>query len=418
MATIIGIFISLLFAFFLVRLVYRQSGLHKLAVKLSFSKPRAIEGETLTLTTVLTNEKWLPLPWVAVKFRVSRHLLFADTDNSNITDQYYRNDLYNILMRQRVTRRLKFECGKRGFYRIDTVDLAAWDILMEAKNAEVVPVGAHLTVYPAMISVSEVDNICVQIYGHMRAKSVIHPDPFSFRGIREYSPSDPLRAVNFKASAKGQELMVNLWEHMNSREVIMLYNLERHSVWHNEVLDEHTIKVVASLADRLTQENVPIRFITNGVLEKVESNDDTVVEEKKNLKERLSAKENAPSYAKRILGDTVEAAKNSPPPTEIHEGIGELHLTRILEALALLDVNETNVAPFNEILARAFLEYKTVPEYWIISTYHGPELTEVYSQIKEQGARVVWILPYSVGLRTSEDDISLSPKVREEVILV
>jgi len=417
MATIIGIFLSVLSVFFLIRLIYRRSGLHKLAVEISFSKPRATQGEKLTLTTVLTNEKWLPLPWVAVKFRVSRHLLFADTDNSNITDQYYRNDLYNILMRQRITRRLNFECSKRGFYRIDSVDLAAWDMLMEAKNAEIVPADAHLTVYPTMLTVPEVDNICVQIYGHMRAKSVIHPDPFSFRGIREYSPNDPLRAVNFKASAKGQGLMVNLWEYMNSREVIMLYNLERHSIWHNEVLDEHTIKVVASLADRLTQENVPIRFITNGAMEKVELSGGTVAEDKKNLFERLAEKEKAPSHARRLLGDTVAVAEST-PITEIHEGIGELHLTRILEALALLDVSKTNVAPFHEILTRAFQEYKTVPEYWIISTYHGPELTEVYRQIKEQGARVVWILPYSVGLRTGEDDISLPPDVREQVILV
>lgn len=380
--TVIGIFVAVMLAFFLIRLVYNRSALDKLDVKVSFSSSRATEGAKLTLTTVLTNSKWLPLPWVAVKLRVSRHLIFADMENAQITDQYYRNDLYNILMRQRITRRLSFTCGRRGYYYIPSVDLAAWDILMESKNAEMVECGAHLTVYPATLPAPQVDNLCVQIYGQLRARNIMHPDPFSFRGLREYSPNDPLKAINFKASAKAQELMVNLWEYMNARQVILLYNLQRYSVWHNEVLDEFTIKVVASLAERLVHENVPVRFITNG---------------------------HCANIAQATLPDKI---------TEVPEGVGELHLERIFETLAHVDAEQTQVAPFHEILANTAREYKLEPEYWLISTYHGPELEEVYKDLRAKGARTVWILPFSVGLRTAESDIILSPEIRENVVIV
>ena len=382
--TVIGVFLAIVLAFFIIRTLYRRSGLRKLDVQVSFSKPRATEGASLVLTTVLTNSMWLPLPWVSVKLKVSRHLLFADMENAQVTDFFYRNDLYNILMRQRITRRLSFVCGKRGYYPIPAVDLAAWDILMESKSAAIVGCNAHLTVYPATLPAAEVEDICVQIYGQMKARNIMYPDPFSFRGIREYSTHDPLKAVNFKASAKAQELMVNLWEHTNARQVILMYNLQRYSIWHNEVLDEYSIKLVASLAEKLTSENVPVRFITNG----------------------LSIK----------FDDAQAGIINN--ATEIQEGIGDMQLERILETLAYLDLEQTDVAPFASILKKTAETYKYEPEYWLVSTYHEPDLEAVYKEVMAQGARTVWVLPSTVGIRMDTQDITLSPEICEQVILL
>ena len=378
--TVIGIFLAVVLAFFIVRMLYHRAGLRGLDVQVSYSKPRATEGAKLVLTTVLTNAMWLPLPWVSVKLKMSRHLLFADMENAQVTDFFYRNDLYSILMRQRITRRLAFTCGNRGYYPIPNVDITAWDILMETKTAHIVECNAHLTVYPAYLPVEEVDEICVQIYGQLKARNIIYPDPFSFRGIREYSHHDPLKAVNFKASAKAQELMVNLWEHTNARQVILLYNLQRYSLWHNEVLDEYSIKLTASLAERLTSINVPVRFITNG---------HSVI--------------------------TSDAAAEG--ITEVAEGIGEMQQERILETLAYLDVTQTNVTPFAQILTSTAEAYKYEPEYWLISTYHEPDLEAAYKELLAQGARAVWVMPAKIGIRLSADDITLSPEIREQVIL-
>ena len=384
--TVIGVFLAIMAAFFIVRILYRLAGLKKLDINVSFSKSRAVEGAGLYITTVLTNAMWLPLPWVSVKLKVSKHLIFSDMENAQVTDFFYRNDLYNILMRQRITRRLAFTCAKRGYYIIPTVDIAAWDILMEAKSASIVGCGAHLTVYPASLPVAEVDDICVQIYGQLKARNIIYPDPFSFRGIREYSIHDPLKAVNFKASAKAQELMVNLWEYTNARQVILLYNLQRYSVWHNEVLDEYTIKLVASLAERLASENVPVRFITNGISVDIDGE--------------------------------PKATASIENTTEISEGIGDMQLERILEALAYLDLEQTDVVPFAEILSKTAETYKFEPEYWLVSTYHEPDLEDAYKELMASGARTVWVLPSTVGIRMDTDNITLSPEIREQVILV
>ena len=378
----LSLFLAIVLAFLVIRLLYWRMDLNKLTGTVSFSAPRAVEGSKLVLTTVLTNTMWLPMPWVAVKLKVSMHLIFADMENANVTDYFYRHDLYNMLMRQRITRRLSFVCGKRGYYHISHLDVTAFDILMESKNAAKIKCNARLTVYPSYLPVPEVDNICAQIYGHLRARNIIHPDPFSFRGIREYTPGDPLKAINFKASAKAQDLMVNLWEHMNARQVILLFNLQRHNRWHNEVLDEYAIKLVASLAQRLINDNIPVRFITNGQKEKTD--------------------------------DELPYAES----TVITEGVGDIQLERILEALAHIDLAQTDVSPFSEILKSTAEDYKYELEYWLISTYHGQDLEEEYRKLAAQGVRTVWILPRSTGVRLSDDEITLSKEIREQVILL
>ena len=381
---VISIFLAMVLVFLLMGLVYRRSGLDKLTVKVSFSATRATEGAKLVLTTVLTNTKWLPMPWVAVKLKVSKFLLFDDMENAQVTDHFYRNDLYNILMRQRITRRLNFVCSKRGYYYIPSVDVTAWDIMMDTKSAAPIKCGANLTVYPSFLSAAEVDNLCVQIYGQLRTQSVMHPDPFSFKGIREYSPRDPLKAVNFKASAKAQELMVNLWEHTNAREVILLFNLQKHNLWHNEVLDEYAIKLVVSLAERLLSENIPIRFISNGICANTSQDPDL-----------------APNQA-----------------IEISNGVGDMQLERILEAMAHLDLAQTKVSQFSKILELTVAQYKTEPEYWLISTYHGIDLEDAYINLMNQGARTVWVLPKSTGIRLADHEITLSDEIREKVIIL
>jgi len=379
MAGILGVFLAIFIVFALIRAAYRRVDIDKLAIEVKFTKARVFEGEKLALVTVLTNANWLPLPWVNLRLCVPRYFQFGDTVNTGTSNHFFRNDVYNILMRQRIRRRFSFVCNKRGFYDITYVNVSSWDILMESDNYKTVPVSAQLTVYPSLLDVPQVDNLCAEIYGVLSSNNILHPDPLTFRGIREYSPRDPQKAINFKASAKAQELMVNLWEHVNSREVILMYNLERHSIWHNDILDEYTIKVVASLAQRLSREGIPLRFITNG----------------------------------------VQANSNQAHPiTEVHEGVGELHLEGIYEVLALMDVAKGDVAPFHDILGVTSPKYKNQPEYWVVSSHQGTQLEEAYTRLIERGARGAWILPCSVGLKADENNITLSSKIREQVILV
>jgi uncharacterized protein (DUF58 family) len=300
---------------------------------------------------VVTNRKWLPLPWLGVKFQVDRELEFADMSAAKISDLYYRHDLFHILMHQKITRRLKFTCAKRGYYAIRGLEVTGWDILMENKYIKQFVVDTRLTVYPATLDIAEADALCTRVYGHLRTIYPIHPDPFSFRGIREYSPHDPMKSINFKASAKALDLMVNVWDFSNARQIVILLDVERHIIWHNESLEERAIKIAATIAERMNAQGVPLAFYTNG---------------------------------KSVINGAT---------TQIIAGKGGVQLRRILEALSYINMYAENIIPFTETLRNLAAASDTEPEYWLISPYYSKETAQALAKLRETGARTAWIMP-------------------------
>jgi len=355
--TAISVIISLLLALWLIWFVYSRQSLSKLSIAMEFSQKRATEGDVLVLSTVLANAKWLPLPWVAVKFHISKYLQFADSKDIQVSDDYYRNDLYHILMYQKITRRFEFLCTKRGYYRLKSLDITAWDILMSTKYASHVDCDASLIVYPSFLPVPEINELCTRINGHIQAKRFIHPDPFTFRGIREYAPNDPLKAINFKATAKAQTLMVNLWDFTISRQVVLMLNLEWPKDWRDDNVAENAIKIAASLAKKLTDAHIPVRFITNS--------------------------------------------------NKLSVGSGARHLEQILEILALIDLESPSVEPFAPIFSEAInsnyighsnKQQGEPQEFWLISAYQGADLKEVYDKTRSLGnVLTAWIDPSVQG---------------------
>ena len=345
--TTIGVFVAIFFALLVLRLAYSRACLKNVDVSLSMSAATATEGDKLVLTEVIFNRKWLPLPWLAVKFQVDRELEFADHTAASVSDFYYRNDLFHILMHQKITRRLNFTCSKRGYYAIRGLEVTGWDILMEKKYIRQYECNARLTVYPATLEMHETDALCTLIYGHMRTQYPIYPDPFSFRGIREYAPNDPMKSINFKASAKAQELMVNVWDFANARQVVLLLDIARYIALHNEYLEERTIKIIASLAERLNSQGVPVAFISNAT-----------------------------------------NSRNTPAPASRSQ-----HLRAILESLAHIDFSAQETTAFADIVDEITLEGKTEPEYWLVSPYYSKDVDAAFSRLKATGARTVWIMP-------------------------
>ena len=349
MVTTAGIFVAIIITVYIFRRIYSRACLTNLDVDVSISASTATEGDSLTLTEILTNSKWLPLPWVSVKFRTGRELKFSS--GVLASDYHYRNDLFHILMHQKITRRLAFECSKRGFYSISGLELTAWDLLMEQKYIRRFPCNVQLTVYPSTIPTIEMEYLTTRVYGQLRSRHPINPDPFSFRGIREYSPGDPMKSINFKASARGAGLMVNMTDFSNAQQATILLDTQRYILWYNEWLEERAIKIAASIATKLDLSNTPTSFVTNGKCS--------------------------------VTGNSAY----------ITEGLGTQHLRSIMEALAYVDVNNQEVAPIARIIDNFTLAGNHDPEYWLVTPYYSKDVEAAFVELRNSGARAVWIMP-------------------------
>ena len=250
--------------FLLQKYLYRKNWDKNLSIDLQFSVTHCMEGENAYLTQTITNQKLLPLPILRLKFQTSRNLIFFDNTNSQVSDNYYRNDMVSLIMCQKLTRNLSFFCSRRGYYTINQCDLVCSDLFIYDTMVKNIPLAISLYVYPRYIDDVYINPTFHKILGNVLTKRFFNEDPFEFAGIRQYQIYDTLKSINWNASAKTGELKVNVHDTTSSQQVKILLNLESPTIWIFDDLLEESIRLAASLANLFIKRGIPTGVYSNG----------------------------------------------------------------------------------------------------------------------------------------------------------
>ena len=263
--SLIGIILGALLLFYLQDRLYCRFWDKNLSVSLEFSRKAAVEGEECELCERVENRKLLPLPALKVKFQVSRELQFEDEEGvSSVTDQYYRNDVLSVRPFMRHVRRLRFRCKKRGYYWINGLDVVAGTLFLSGELPRSLESETRLYVYPRLWRSPEFSRLLQRLNGEILSRRHMLEDPFEFRGIREYSPWDTMRDINWKATARTGDLKVNMKNYTAQKAVRIFVNLEDGAVMRHEELLEASIRMAAGAAADFLAQGIRTSVYTNG----------------------------------------------------------------------------------------------------------------------------------------------------------
>ena len=252
------LFIALFAAalFWLQKYLYRRFWSLGIDVELSFEEEMVQAGDQTSLFEEVQNGKWLPIPSLKVKFQCSRKLRFPDTDNSAVTDQYYRNDLFSVMPFQKITRTHRIQCPHRGYFGISGIDLVSTDLFFTEEMHGHLNSDTRIYVLPELYRSALLQDAIRKISGEVAVRRYEITDPFTHRGIREYEPYDEMKSINWKATAKTGELKVNIREHTAMKAVRIFLNLQDRNILRREELLEMSISICARLAAELTGSGV------------------------------------------------------------------------------------------------------------------------------------------------------------------
>lgn len=234
-----------------------------IAVSFRFLQQYVYAGEQAQMTECVENGKKLPLPILEVAFHVDRGLVFQDCENTSVSDHAYKRDIFALLGDQRIIRKLTLDCPKRGYYNIEETDLTTFSLLHERRFSAEYPVEAQIYVYAARTDVSDIMSACERLMGNMQCAKRLFEDPFAFASIREYTLTDPMKAINWKASAKTGELMVNTWESTLTEKAMIYLDLEDSGILKQDALIEESVSVAASLAQRMIGRGMEVGICVN-----------------------------------------------------------------------------------------------------------------------------------------------------------
>ncbi|MCR5355783.1 MAG: DUF58 domain-containing protein [Lachnospiraceae bacterium] len=339
-------------ALFLLQLyLYKRLWDRGLKIDIDFAEPIVREGDGNELIETIVNGKFLPLPVVQVKFAITRSFEFTKQDNSAVTDQYYRNDYYSMLPYRKITRTYSFKCTKRGYYRMNGMDVVCKDLFLTGMMLKTYEHEAAVCVLPGRIGLESFPVTAKELTGNIVDRIRKNEDPFEFAGIREYQSYDPVNRINWKASAASGELRVNKFNTTFTRKVAICVNAECHIKWHEDVFLEEEIRIAATLAAFFIEKHIPVALKSNGC---------------------------------DILNGNL---------ITIEAGADLKHLRNIEISLARL-IRGDKPAEFAPLL-KELLERNRYDdtEYIIISNYRKQDLIDTYGTFKNAGINISWIIP-------------------------
>lgn len=265
MIQFVAILVLAVILYMIQRLVYMKLWAKKLEVDIHFEGKEIFEGERGRLVETITNGKRLPLPMIKCKFLTSRYLIFDDATLNQNTDNYYRNDVFTLGGKEKLTRTISFKAGKRGLYSINSAELVGTDMFFTLETVLMKKVYDEIYVLPRPFNTNEFRNSLQWINGEIKSRAHLIEDPFEFRGIREYQPYDGMKSINWKATAKTGELRVNMRDFTSQKVVRIFLNLEDSGVIKRTEAQEAAIKVAAGLVKSFTGEDMEFALYSNGI---------------------------------------------------------------------------------------------------------------------------------------------------------
>ena len=349
--------VILIAVFVVENLYYRRHALDDLSLKVDFSKNIADYGEDVELIEVAENRKRLPLPFIILRFEAPLEIKFYDMMNTSTSDYLYREDMLTMKAFSKHTRRIKAKCTKRGYYIFPRVGITTSDLFLTKRFSKVFSNDSHLVVLPELLDTDMMRTLNSVTLSELQCRRTLLTDPFTLAGIREYSPDDPMKSINWKASAKTGSLMVNRNASTCAQKVHIFVNLGFYNQKRSVSLLEKSISLTYTWLSELAALGIPSSVYTNG----------------------------------------LDVLTNSPVISGTDPGPSALRERAVM--LARIDLKKPAV-PFEEILEKYIPSTDRDDFILIISPQSNGSFRPLLLQIKARRPSVRWIMP---GYRLTPD---------------
>lgn len=339
----------------------RTKGFDNLKVFRVVENNRIVEGESFKITTVIENNKYLPISFLAISEKIPYGITYSgeklDFKDGN---SLWHISKYSIRWFERRRRTYTLIGVNRGTYLIKDMSITIGDIFGFSVDTKEVEDFIEVLVYPKLIPIKKYVFDTTNFNGDNTVKRWIHKDPLYIKGIREYNVEDRMKDIHWKSSLKMNKLMVKDYDYTSERQLILILNIQCHKDhWSHIKKDviENGVRIIGSLAYKAIKEGIPTGIWTNGRI--------------------ISYSDNFPSE--------VSPEINS--------------FKKIMEICARVDY--TIKTEFNEYLQSNLRRFERNCTYVVVTPYLDNESRVILSKIKNNG--------FNVKMIDISDDNSINP---------
>ncbi|MBU9722051.1 MULTISPECIES: DUF58 domain-containing protein [Bacillaceae] len=288
------IVVTIIMVFFQAYL-FKKWGLAGVSYNRYFTQNAVFEGNDTEMVEEIVNRKLLPIPWLRLESKMSSHLSFNKQASLAVLGDQFHRSFFSLMAFQKIRRRHKLTCRKRGYYQLRTASISVGDPFGIDQKSKTVNLNSDLIVYPKLLPI---DNILLPTnswQGDIIVRRWIMDDPFVFAGVRDYTYGDTMKSVNWSATARTGRLQVSKNDYTADHKIMIYLNFdETEDIWKSikdEDLFEKGISYAASIAEYTISKGIPTGFGCNAYiddpLERLKKRKDSIRIEGKNGKGHL-----------------------------------------------------------------------------------------------------------------------------------
>ena len=231
---------------------------------------RAFIGDVLDYYITVDNDKILPMIWLDISDTFPLGLQTGGTFRRGVGAEAELDHRIttSLLPYQRVTWRYRVRCRVRGYHRIGPARLRSGDMFGLTSAEQHVTNVEYLLVYPRIVDLRQMMNLWERPLGASRGHRFIQDDPSRFVGLRDYLPSDPLKRIDWKATARHGKLESRVFEPAATRYMLIALNARTgDAAWQgsNRRLFERAVTVAASVAEHACREDYTFSLVSNAI---------------------------------------------------------------------------------------------------------------------------------------------------------
>ena len=249
---------------------WTRYALHRLTTNVEISQTHAFVGEELGLRLRIENRKIIPLTSLQVRVNLPEIL---EPSNQPFSQLHESGPQEGVVVRSTTMRwyeRLIWDYQipliTRGHFQLARVDVKSGDLFDVYRRERTDDAEHTLWVYPEVIPLERLSLPRLRPQGDQRGGERLFEDPTRLQTIRDYRPGDPLKKVDWKATARRQALQSRVYDPSSDLIAMVALNVSTlPHAWQGFFGDifERAVSVAASLANDYSNERVPVGLLAN-----------------------------------------------------------------------------------------------------------------------------------------------------------
>ena len=248
---------------------WNHFSLAKLSIDIDLTDKKIFAGEETEFNLSLTNAKILPVFWLTVhfNFRKGMNLIGGEKTGTLSGNRDIFLDKFNLSLYQKLNRHYQVRPEERGAYYLGNGMLETEGFIGLFSQNESLSNSLELLVYPQIYPVD--DQVITRLFarGEKMTDGWIMVDPINRAGVRDYQPSDQRKQINWKVSARHQQLKSDIYHPSKAGEIEIILDIRSaDKSW--EGIDKDQLEIAYSLAGSLARQflnkGIEVGFLSNG----------------------------------------------------------------------------------------------------------------------------------------------------------